>query len=298
MGCCGSDLAGEDDAGMLTRHDSDWSVPSVVHLELTMQPSKAYSVASPSPRGNASVRSIVSQVNARKWSEEMFEEKLANRRRDRAHFPLFLRCLMKLFPVVRIYPIGSSCDPSPVLKSLGLSSTPATLELDTKYYTCSVGVVCRSRELNEEPSEAVVVVVDRPGSVCLPESRFDESAVKLMVALDPMTAAAEEWCWDRGFEVVDFHEEPERVLEALKMHHWSNAKLKTAHEAGGAKQEGSVKKANEVSIEELDGLMGEIKAAHDLALRGGSDVERKQRAEQLAMRLMQCMESDSEDEDA
>ncbi|KAF4686185.1 hypothetical protein FOZ62_001104 [Perkinsus olseni] len=84
MGCCGSDLAREDDAGMLTRHDSDWSVPSVVHLELTMQPSKAYSVASPSPRGNASVRSIVSQVNARKWSEEMFEEKLANRRRDRA----------------------------------------------------------------------------------------------------------------------------------------------------------------------------------------------------------------------
>lgn len=44
----------------------------------------SFVVASPSPRDNVSIRSLVSQSNARKWSEEMFEEKLANRRRDRA----------------------------------------------------------------------------------------------------------------------------------------------------------------------------------------------------------------------
>ncbi|EER00795.1 hypothetical protein Pmar_PMAR002860 [Perkinsus marinus ATCC 50983] len=200
-------------------------------------------------------------------------------------------------PVARVVPIGPSCDPSPVLESLGLSERQATLELDTKYYTCSIHVECSS-EIDGKPAEAVILVVERPGSVCLPEGRFDESAVKLMVMMGSITTRVEEWCWDRGFEVVDFDEEPERVLEALKMHDWSNAVLKIEQGGDGAKQNDSAeKKADEVSIEELDGLMSQIKAAHDSALQAGSDAERRQRAEQLTMRLMQLMGSDSEDDD-
>ncbi|EER13493.1 hypothetical protein Pmar_PMAR000080 [Perkinsus marinus ATCC 50983] len=77
MGCCGSSSRSSlvrKGGVLLTRDDSeDWSVPSVVHLELTIKdPLKTYS------GGNGCI------AEPTKWSEEMFEEKLANRRRDRA----------------------------------------------------------------------------------------------------------------------------------------------------------------------------------------------------------------------
>mmetsp|Transcript_27193 Transcript_27193/g.22462 ORF Transcript_27193/g.22462 Transcript_27193/m.22462 type:complete len:92 (+) Transcript_27193:36-311(+) len=83
--CCSSDDATE--AARLNRRYSDWSLPSVVHQEdprahLTKAVGGAGSrYYDGSPVGNngggASVRSLVSQSNARKWSEELFEEKNA-----------------------------------------------------------------------------------------------------------------------------------------------------------------------------------------------------------------------------
>ncbi|KAF4659169.1 hypothetical protein FOL47_007698 [Perkinsus chesapeaki] len=198
-------------------------------------------------------------------------------------------------PVVEVIPVGPTCDSSPVVKSLGLADAQETITLDTKYYTCKVRVECH-RDLSVSAAEAVVLVVDRCGASLLPEDRLEEPSVKLLVTLDAPTTRMEEWCWDRGFELIEFNEEPERVLEALKMHNWSNAKLKIAEHKDEAEPAPRHKKASEVSIDELDDLMSQIKAAHDLAARGACDEERRQRAEQLAMRLMQVMDSDSEDD--
>ncbi|EER16581.1 hypothetical protein Pmar_PMAR017469 [Perkinsus marinus ATCC 50983] len=92
MGCCSSSDA--QDGTRMSRRYSDWSLPSVVHQEDSRAYLKgggvggAYYDGSPggvNGGGGTSVRSLVSQSNARKWSEELFEEKMANRRQEREH---------------------------------------------------------------------------------------------------------------------------------------------------------------------------------------------------------------------
>ncbi|KAF4731328.1 hypothetical protein FOZ63_031445, partial [Perkinsus olseni] len=74
------------DGARMSRRYSDWSLPSVVHQEDSrahLTGGRYYDGSPNGMNGGASVRSLVSQSNARKWSEELFEEKMANRRQER-----------------------------------------------------------------------------------------------------------------------------------------------------------------------------------------------------------------------
>ncbi|KAF4659168.1 hypothetical protein FOL47_007697 [Perkinsus chesapeaki] len=79
--CCNAFHADEESYG-----DRCSSVPSVLHISIDRQRlSKSYSGASPSPSAQeGSVRSLVSQSDGRRWSEEIFERKYSTRRLERA----------------------------------------------------------------------------------------------------------------------------------------------------------------------------------------------------------------------
>ncbi|KAH9261387.1 hypothetical protein BASA81_000019 [Batrachochytrium salamandrivorans] len=195
------------------------------------------------------------------------------------------------------------------------SKRQPSFTVDNKYFTAEVLVVSGNELLPVYASALHAVVLGMETFDCALAERVlllgagSDAEVKLCVCADKASSAlAVEWCADNGVELVDSSSSPEsRVEEALGNTIWPSAVMKqnpvppqphSKQQPNGSRDLAPKREQAEASLEEFESLLAQAKQVKARAGSEASDEQRRQRATEAAMKMLQFLgdESDSEED--